>query len=1536
MRQLVLWCLLCMVSNAGFSQANLAVHLNNFHEQAPELQPAARELTAWPRTHCFAEECYAVIQFTDIPTNDQVLILRELGLRLYDFIPNYAFLASVSRTEYGVLPDYVRAVIPLQPEFKQPEGDAFEALRANVRKSLPVVAFPLPGVPLSALAEELELLGARLTGLDDDRLHCTLPGKYLDAVLESPLLMFLEPEPPAPQPEGRYSRTSGRVYQANQGPQTGYDGSGIAMAIADDGTINHLDFQGRVVSHTQINTGAHGEMTAGMAIGAGNIQPLAMGMAPAATLHLYDIMGYEHIQQAPANYVTNRVVITSTSFSEGCGDPYTQVTRDIDQQVYQNPFLTHCFSVGNYAENACPNAYSLLGASPLGFYYSTITGGRKAGKNVIAVGNTDREDELRLSSSRGPTYDGRTKPDLVALGQGDLTPDEGNSYRLSSGTSAAAPAVAGAMACLYQYWRESHDDQDPDGALLKAAVLNTADDLGLPGPDFSYGWGRLHLGRALQLLQEEHYLEGNLFHGGQNFFPLDIPAGVSEVKVMLYWHDPAGSLLTPRALVNDLDLTLTSPSGQHSLPWGPSPAKHLDSLAAPAIPRRDRINNVEQVVLANPTAGTYTLEVKGFQVPQPSQHYYVVYHFEYDQTQLVYPAQGTNLVPFEEDLIRWESSDLTSTSALAYSLDGMSSWQPIAQNIPAGERTYHWTPPYQVSDEVFFRLIHGSDTLTSGPAIISPLPYFTIDYHSDTQAAINWDPIPGAAGYEVLALGNTHMEVIGSTAGTQFLAPVSLGEEYWFSLRPVFPSGRKGRRATAQHYQHFGCSQQVNLRIHFDQYPGETSWQILGSEGNTVLSGGPYTGQTPHSEITIPLCLPAGCHTLIMLDSYGDGMCCSNGEGWYALYSSQGNLLGSGSQFGAWTYHAFCPDGSPDPLQLNIQFNQPVSCYGGQNGAVQMEASGGTGLYTYQWSNGGTGPGQFGLVAGTYSVTVTDGNESVSSNVVVTQPAPLTLTTSTTPAYCLDGSATVVAAGGTAPYSIAWGDGSQGWTRQQLAGGAYYAIVTDVRGCLQTATPVVPTGPPLTASPTLTPPPCAQTPTGSIQVTGSGGHGGYQFQWSNGATGPLLSNLSAGHYAYTLTDQGGCSFQSAINLTEPNPINASADLSPPQCAGAADGAISLAVSGGSPPYNYQWQQGGALPALSGLTAGLYSLTITDIEGCERAFSYELTDPAALVVATNLTPASAAAAGTASLTISGGTPPYLIQWDHGPTATHLSELEPGTYHYTVVDQQGCARSGQIVIQWEGPPIGPVTPVYCTAQGSSTAFEWIAAVSLGNFQWTSGNDGGYGDHTATHIPVTAGETYTLQLTPQYLGTQYNENWRVWVDYNGDGDFTDANELVAALGPQAGPISTSITIPATALAGPTRLRVAMQYGLPPMLCQNVGYGEVEDYTLDISAGAGDMRPAAIPATPPATAVMNNWRVYPNPTAASIELQGHTTEGQLRWLLLDGQGQAVRQGQQMVSDGSFRTRISLDDLSTGIYLLHLVPPDGQVQTLRISKIGA
>ncbi|MCX7743839.1 MAG: S8 family serine peptidase [Flavobacteriales bacterium] len=639
-------------------------------------------------------------------------------------------------------------------------------------------------------------------------LYVKIPKHDFYSVIQSPFIYYVDIAPQKHSDENDEAKNSLRTnvlqHQNNSGlPLTG---QGIRMMLNDDGDVGlHIDYKNRTDQTAATPSPAfidHANHIAGTLIGAGNRDPRYAGMAPGAFLkvHTYTTNPSSGLAlfDFPNAYVNEQITITSTSQSDGCNAGYTAFAQLMDQQITDYPSLMHVFSAGNTGNNNCG-----FGA---GNSWGTITGGHKQAKNVISVGNVTNGDLLVGSSSRGPATDGRIKPECVAVGTNVISttdyPEE-NNYVMKSGSSHACPGVAGTLALLYEGYKNLHGNNLPSSALIKAALLNTCDDLGNHGPDFQFGFGRVNARRAYQLLEQGNYWEDSIAHGQVIDTFLIVPPGTYELRVMLYWNDIPASVLSQYALVNNLDLELTNPSSLTYLPWVLNSTPNATQLQQPATRQIDTLNNVEQITVINPQPGIWNLRVSGTHIPFEKQAFVIVYEFVQNELVLTHPTGSEQWVPGEIARIRWDAyNSLSSDFQLSYSSNGGITWQFIQNNISSTQRYFDWTVPNTPSGKYLIRI--EQDTLNDvSDSFFSVMPTadsLKIDSICDENILLDWPDVPNAWGYIVYKLGNFYMDSVTTTPQSQlWLTLQGPPEENWFSVSALGPNHAVSRRAYAIH-----------------------------------------------------------------------------------------------------------------------------------------------------------------------------------------------------------------------------------------------------------------------------------------------------------------------------------------------------------------------------------------------------------------------------------------------------------------------------------------------------------------------------------------------------------------------------------------------------------------------------------------------------------------------------------------------------------------------------------------------------------------
>lgn len=608
-----------------------------------------------------------------------------------------------------------------------------------------------------------------------------------------PFVSYLQEMEDPGQIENSTARTDHRVntLQSSYNGAPNYDGTGVTVGHGDDGALgDHIDYTGRLTQNSPSSDGDHGDHVAGTIFGAGNLDPKGRGMAPGAEIYYQDYP--DNLNNVDLDFNTHNVRITSSSYSNGCNAGYTGFTRQMDLDMDDHNTVLHVFSAGNSGTSDCG-----YGA---GSQWGNITGGHKIAKNVVTVANLTRTDVLANSSSRGPSEDGRIKPDISAVGTSvysttDLpTP---NSYTSKTGTSMSCPGVSGTLAVLYEAYRDKVGG-DPHSSLLKGIALNTADDLGNPGPDFKHGYGRINARRAYNVIDAQTFMSDSIT-GTAKSFTINMPTTgtVKEVKIMLIWPDPAASLSAAKVLVNDLDLSASQGSNNYQ-PLVLNPNPNSTTLNANAVEARDSLNNIEQIIISNPTSANINVDVDAFNLPSNGQKFFIVYEFIMDEIVLTYPQGGEGFVPFETEYIRWDASEGTGSFSIEYSTDNGSTWTLI-NTTSSNNRYFFWLVPNIATNQAKVRVTRGTEVSESPGtfSIIGTPTSINFPKQCPDSATIAWTAVPNATGYIVYELGSKYMDSIGFTTANSFtFGNNNPNISNWYSVAALLDSV-PGRRAYA-------------------------------------------------------------------------------------------------------------------------------------------------------------------------------------------------------------------------------------------------------------------------------------------------------------------------------------------------------------------------------------------------------------------------------------------------------------------------------------------------------------------------------------------------------------------------------------------------------------------------------------------------------------------------------------------------------------------------------------------------------------------
>ncbi|HSW02492.1 MAG TPA: S8 family serine peptidase [Sedimentisphaerales bacterium] len=565
-----------------------------------------------------------LIQLEGTPTVEWRIAMIPAGLRLLSYIPERTWLASIpagAMARISQLPG-VRSVREIQPQDKlasslrQGDSDACPSTTAgDVRLS--VLLFD--DVSLSVGEAKVEALGGAVLARDPDgnNLDLRLPAATLETLAAWDGVMWIDRyHASVDLNDGVRAAIQGDAVQAAPYDLTG-SGVVIGQWESTRPDASHVDLAGRIVhADDERPIGDHATQVAGVMIGDGSLlkDRRYRGMAPGASIvwfHTWETVA-ELRQQYKQAIDVYGIDIANNSWGK------------VEWHVYKD----YAAAMDGIVRGSLGKKLPIVWAAGNEGKWGTIlcTG---AAKNIVTVGATNSDDNsLWAWSNKGPTGDGRIKPDVVSPGcearsRGSIWSTlPGDRYGGACGTSLATPSVTGTMALILDDWRAIHKT-DPLPSTIKGLLIHTAKDLGTPGPDYAYGYGQINAKKAIDLVRidtiDDIIKEDSIFvQGERDVHTLEIGPGETELRITLVWDDYPAQPMAARALVNDLDLVVVGPDGKRYYPWTLDP--YLPQQ--PAIrTQADRTNNVEQVCVENPPAGTWQVTVWGTTVPYYNQSY---------------------------------------------------------------------------------------------------------------------------------------------------------------------------------------------------------------------------------------------------------------------------------------------------------------------------------------------------------------------------------------------------------------------------------------------------------------------------------------------------------------------------------------------------------------------------------------------------------------------------------------------------------------------------------------------------------------------------------------------------------------------------------------------------------------------------------------------------------------------------------------------------------------------------------------------------
>ncbi len=595
-----------LLAKRPINQRDYTLHVKT-NERVPAPQNAAGLTLSALRTQ-EENKRHVLIQFYELPTDEDKARLNNQGVELLSYVPNYAYWAAVSPQPQGVSPlsnmGNVRWMANAA-EFNRlsplAEADNFPDYARVNGDTVRVYVALFKDMELNDVEGGITALGGSIIDTPHPhvvRVEIGLSNVSLLAQLDA--VEWVEPDKPEYQANNLTAQERIRVNDLQEIP---FDltGKGITVGVWDAGSVSsHSDFGSRLTNKEtfpRATNDNHATHVSGTIAGSGAGFGQAEGMASSAFIHAYDW--------------NNDDTEMRSAFNEGIrlsNHSYGLVLDSAPQlygtyNIYSIPWDEVVYDTGLIVFKAAGNDGNFRP-------FDTI-GPMGVPKNIITIAASKDNDGIASFSSKGPADDGRVKPDLTANGVSLLSTLPGNQYGQFSGTSMATPSACGAATLLYQYFMQL-TDLEPSSQLMKALLVHGARDLGNPGPDYTFGWGLIDSVASAGLITDTLYRNGSI--SADTFIPFSISVGENEteLKATLVWLDVAGTASASKALVNDLDLVLKSPSGNTFSPW----VLNANNPNSSAITGTNTVDNVEQTVVTNPEAGLWTIEVHGRTIPE--------------------------------------------------------------------------------------------------------------------------------------------------------------------------------------------------------------------------------------------------------------------------------------------------------------------------------------------------------------------------------------------------------------------------------------------------------------------------------------------------------------------------------------------------------------------------------------------------------------------------------------------------------------------------------------------------------------------------------------------------------------------------------------------------------------------------------------------------------------------------------------------------------------------------------------------------------
>ena len=624
-------------------------------------QPAALTLrAAAQRNKADAQSGYVLVELAQIPDAQARQTLADDGLQLLNAVgPTTYFARVASGADINAIDGKVVDAGPIarghklhplianddMPSWAIVGSDTIRAVDGTVEDHT-VAAYVVFHSDVDAASPKIDALVQQFGGsvrsvvMSMNTAVVEIPYSKLKLLADDERVQWVEPPLPPMETTNASNRVVTQVNTAQSAPY-GLDGTGVTVFVYDGGTIraSHNDFSGRVTNIDSEPVHYHATHVAGTVGGDGSTTSNNRGMAPGVNIlgagfsapgglsagFLYTDPGdleadYSTALSLGASISNNSIGSNVASNGYPCswhGD-YGVTAGVIDSVVrgsLGDPIVVFWAAGNERGNGACGTGYG-------------TTAPPSNAKNAITIGALNsNDDSMTYFSSWGPSDDGRVRPVVSAPGcqvgsdNGVTSTGDGSDtqYIALCGTSMASPTAAGVGALILQDYRVQYPSNgDMSNQLMKVILIQGAEDILNTGPDYQSGYGSIRAVDSIEFMRSGNFKEDVVDQGSAQTYTITVNPGDPELKITLAWDDPAGAPNVSPALVNDLDLIVTDPSGTRHYPWTLNPA----SPSAGAVrTQEDHLNNIEQVLVSNPDSGVWQVQIVGTSVSAGPQSF---------------------------------------------------------------------------------------------------------------------------------------------------------------------------------------------------------------------------------------------------------------------------------------------------------------------------------------------------------------------------------------------------------------------------------------------------------------------------------------------------------------------------------------------------------------------------------------------------------------------------------------------------------------------------------------------------------------------------------------------------------------------------------------------------------------------------------------------------------------------------------------------------------------------------------------------------